>query len=99
MDWNLAMAIVGSGGIVGILVKVNEYLRDRRNGQLQKEETAIATWQAIADKHAQEAAAVDWELRWYRSAYATLWAAYVTLPPPDKPGYPPAPPKPPEPPH
>ncbi|MFB9776106.1 hypothetical protein [Brevibacterium otitidis] len=96
MDWaQLIIALVGGGGVVGIAVKIQQLIQERRAGELQEESTAIATWQAIADKHAQEAAEADWELRWYRSAYATLWAAYVTLPPPDKPGYPPAPPEPP----
>ena len=94
MDWTqLIVALVGGGGVVGIAVKIPQLIKERRDGELQEEATAISTWQAIADKHAQEAAAVDWELRWYRNAYANLWAAYVQLPPPDKPGYPPAPPQ------
>ena len=94
MDWTqLIVALAGGGGVVGIAVKIQQLMRERRDGELQEEATAISTWQAIAEERSREAAEVDAELRWYRSAYATLWAAYVQLPPPDKPSFPPAPPQ------
>lgn len=93
--YQLAIALVGGGGITGLTIKLWQIVREHQTGQLQREDTAIARWQGVAERAEREQAKDEWELRWYRRHYAEIWAAYSLLPPQDKAVFPAVPPPPP----
>jgi len=96
MNWDvqqIVIALVGGGGITALATKLWQIVKEHGQGKLDKEDTAIARWQQIAEK-AEEDAAKDKaedeaeiaqlkiELSWYRVHYGKLWAAYAVGPPP-----------------
>lgn len=92
----LIIAVAGGGGVTGLLVKGWQILKEHNADKLDREDTTIAKWQAIAEEREQEAHYMRWELNWYRRNYQELLLAYASLPPSDKrkfPSFPTPPPK------
>ena len=94
--YQLAIALVGGGGITGLTIKLWQIVREHRTGQLQREDTTISRWQTIAEREEREKREMEWELRWYRRHYAEIWAAYSLLPPTEKRAFPAVAPPPPK---
>ena len=87
MDWDLSqliIAVLGGGGATGLLVKGWQIFKEHSADKLDREDTAIAKWQEIAEEREEEAHNMKWELSWYRRNYQELLLAYASLPPADK---------------
>lgn len=97
MDWDPAqiiIAIAGGGTGTGLLVKLWQILKERNEGKLDREDTAIRRWQAIAEEYEEQAHRMAWELDWYRANYAAVRAEWLQIPPQDASLYPAVPPPP-----
>lgn len=94
--YQLAIAVVGGGGVTGLVFKLWQIVREHQTGQLQREDTTISRWQTIAEREEREKREMEWELRWYRRHYAEIWVAYSMLSPPDKTTFPSVAPPPPK---
>lgn len=89
MDWaQIIVAVLGGGGATGLLAKLYSLLKEHKRGELDREDTAIKRWQKIADEADEDARQLDAELRWYRAAYANLWATWKVGPPPGEGDFP-----------
>lgn len=86
------IALGGGAGITGLLMKLWQIVQERRQGELQREDTAIHRWQELRDEKAREAEKAWRIVQWYRANYPRLWAAYMRLPPEEKEAFPPTPP-------
>lgn len=81
MDPEIWKWLLGLGGIV-LSGGVGKLIYDLRSGHVIKEESAIASWQAIAQSRLEEIERMNRRLAWYESNYAALWYAYSVGPPP-----------------
>lgn len=84
----LIIALGGGTGVATLIVKLAAFMKERRAGHLEREDTAITRWQAIADEREEQVAELTAVLNWYRAAYSKLWAAYAVGPPPRTDDYP-----------
>lgn len=85
MEIDLSQALIALGGGTGLsalAVKLWSIIREHRSGSLQREDTAISRWKAIADAREEVIDEQEEELRWWRSHYPLMWAAYSAGPPP-----------------
>lgn len=80
----LIIALAGGGGITGLLVKGWQVLKEHNTDKLNREDSTIGKWQAIAEEREEQAHNMRWELNWYRRNYQELLMEYARLPPSDK---------------
>lgn len=95
MDWNDVVQLVLGGSGVTVLVALGKLLKDRREGKLMREDTAITRYKDLAVQ-SEKGAEKAWRLvSWYRSHYPLLWAEYMHScgTPADRDRFPPAPPE------
>ncbi|MGO2037022.1 MAG: hypothetical protein ACTH2U_11135 [Brevibacterium sp.] len=70
MEWTqIVIAVVGGGGLTGLLVKLNQLIQEHKKGELDKEDTAIARFERIADDWEETARYYKKDLDWYRVQY------------------------------
>ena len=69
-DWHLVIAsIFGGGGIVAAIVKIYELKRASDGGELEREDTQIRRWKAIAVRAEAEEAKAARRAAWYQQHY------------------------------
>lgn len=92
MDLDLWNIIIGGGGTVGIITALVGWTRDRRQGKMLKEDTAITRLKDDYDRKKREAEKAWRIVGWFRTYYPLLWAAYIQYPDSKKDEFPPTPP-------
>lgn len=83
----------GASGAVALLAKLNTFMKERRAGKLEREETSITRWQDIAETYKQDLLnerelwrkqfrEQERELSFYRFHYPRVLSKYRVGPPP-----------------